>query len=1161
MNSIRRASEARVLAAAAKEQVRRELSYEDDYDEDTELAGIAELDAEDDALFDDEILEDEEVDGVDGAGRASGAEATRKRGSLSRVRASLGKSVSIVTGGGGSKRKSLRASLRSLRGTPTKPQWMSLGPSPLTSYPDVAGTMFSFQGLEMRASPWIEPQAAENESIVSMSGRDALVAYATRDGHAFVALPAEVPVQVDAHVIQVACSSTYVALLDTEGRVFVVASNDPAAKSVSVPLDEPVVQIACTSEVLVALGVSGRVFVSRRKDPTVLYLAGKALKNVPVKAIAAGAHHWVAVTVSGRVYGCGRNDEGQLGFANTIMTASEPTRMPVPFAVDLLACGDAHTVLMGRPGALLWCGAGRPTNSEAMSYFQANEIEVAQMVGGAAGVTTFLAASGEILTWTPGEESPFTITLTDRHASAYELAALPDRVVVIAAPAAAASIAREVRLSLCGRTHEAAWISSTELYNTATSALESGDLSETLSLLGRLLQDPYMLAGSFCKPAYLATPRASALSWKLNPSKAIGRADKALGSGLDVEGVVRGLLAATKAIVELENDEKDGYEPARRLVQNLLRPVTRALVKFAPSAQEPDQIRPYLLLFLSPTALLAQFEHERLVIATESMPRSSLEKLLHKWLFMEVPGDILAKFVTPRLVDSIGVYLSRRKIADASLKQLCVVTRRIYLMNNVRHENEAKRRNLLSDSVANAAPSNAAIVAAPAIMQEGIPVEAFYTRSLLAYPAEFLQNYFLRWRDRKVKGKAKSAWTIFEYGFLLSPDTKTLLLMIEDREQMAANVNAFRGQLAGLPLMGGVPYFVLEVSRSDLIRDTMRALDRAQAADLKRPLMVKFRGEDGVDAGGVKKEFFQLLAEQLFSEDYGMFSREGDTGELWFNLSPLSTAATDPNAYRMVGKLLGLAIYNATIIDMNFALAFYRTLLGKVRAKPGLRDLAELNPTLADGLRQMLEYDGDDFVDVFMCTFEAPGHRSMSGEPVPLVPGGEDMDVTRDNVKEYVDAYVRYLLVDSIKLAAEPLMQGFQMLIPRNLTSFSLFRPDELELALTGSDDFDVAQIRDNTVYEGGYSSSSPVVQWLWEIVGELSRDQQRTFLRFCTGAPKLQVGTFQLKVQRAGPDSEQLPTASTCFNILLVPEYTSKAKLELKLMLAMQNAEGFGLQ
>lgn len=39
--------------------------------------------------------------------------------------------------------------------------------------------------------------------------------------------------------------------------------------------------------------------------------------------------------------------------------------------------------------------------------------------------------------------------------------------------------------------------------------------------------------------------------------------------------------------------------------------------------------------------------------------------------------------------------------------------------------------------------------------------------------------------------------------------------------------------------------------------------------DLKKQLRVQFRGEEGLDEGGVQKEFFQLLIEELFNEDFG----------------------------------------------------------------------------------------------------------------------------------------------------------------------------------------------------------------------------------------------------------------------------------------------------
>lgn len=45
-------------------------------------------------------------------------------------------------------------------------------------------------------------------------------------------------------------------------------------------------------------------------------------------------------------------------------------------------------------------------------------------------------------------------------------------------------------------------------------------------------------------------------------------------------------------------------------------------------------------------------------------------------------------------------------------------------------------------------------------------------------------------------------------------------------------------------------------------------------ADLKKQLYVEFEGEQGVDEGGVSKEFFQLVVEEIFNPDIGKRSQQ-----------------------------------------------------------------------------------------------------------------------------------------------------------------------------------------------------------------------------------------------------------------------------------------------
>ena len=41
--------------------------------------------------------------------------------------------------------------------------------------------------------------------------------------------------------------------------------------------------------------------------------------------------------------------------------------------------------------------------------------------------------------------------------------------------------------------------------------------------------------------------------------------------------------------------------------------------------------------------------------------------------------------------------------------------------------------------------------------------------------------------------------------------------------------------------------------------------------DLKKQLRVQFIGEEGIDEGGVQKEFFQLCIKELFDPMYGTY--------------------------------------------------------------------------------------------------------------------------------------------------------------------------------------------------------------------------------------------------------------------------------------------------
>lgn len=185
-------------------------------------------------------------------------------------------------------------------------------------------------------------------------------------------------------------------------------------------------------------------------------------------------------------------------------------------------------------------------------------------------------------------------------------------------------------------------------------------------------------------------------------------------------------------------------------------------------------------------------------------------------------------------------------------------------------------------------------------------------------------------------------------------------------------------------------FLVLNVTRENLVADTLRELSNLDSSDLKKPLKVKFHGEEAEDAGGVTKEFFMLLLREILDPKYGMFKEYEETRAIWFS----EDSFEDEEGYLLIGMMCGLAIYNFTIINIPFPLALYKKLLKEPIV---LSDLKGLSPSIANSLQSLLDYEGSDLQEVFDLTFEIT--RDVFGEvrAIPLKPGGAEVPVTQEN--------------------------------------------------------------------------------------------------------------------------------------------------------------------
>jgi len=278
-----------------------------------------------------------------------------------------------------------------------------------------------------------------------------------------------------------------------------------------------------------------------------------------------------------------------------------------------------------------------------------------------------------------------------------------------------------------------------------------------------------------------------------------------------------------------------------------------------------------------------------------------------------------------------------------------------------------------------------------------------------------------------------------------------------------------------------------------------------------------------------------------------MYKTSGSSDNTW-----------DEKGYEMIGVLFGLAVYNNVLLDVRFPMAVYRKLLG---LPLGLEDIADAE--LRRGLKQLLDYEGDDVEDIFCLSFEVTWMELGEERRLDLKPDGANIPVTKENREEYVLRYVSWILVDSIKSQWEAFESGVMRIMED--ASLDLFLPEELELLVVGSGVLDFNALESNTKYEGGYTAESEVIKNFWLFVNNAPKETQVQLLKFATASTKAPIGglgKMPFIIQRAGPDSGLLPTSHTCFNTLLLPDYGSDyEKLESNLGRAILECEGFGLE
>ncbi len=422
---------------------------------------------------------------------------------------------------------------------------------------------------------------------------------------------------------------------------------------------------------------------------------------------------------------------------------------------------------------------------------------------------------------------------------------------------------------------------------------------------------------------------------------------------------------------------------------------------------------------------------------------------------------------------------------------------------------------------------------------------------------EKIKEEYKKQKNGDKKDKLQLKFTLLNYMWLFNPSAKNEIIILFNNRQRRSE---FMKSINQAPPLLGLPLFVsandvfltINIRRKNLIEDALNELSKKDIK-LQNPIKVRFLGEQGVDEGGVRKEFFLLFIRQIFDPNYGMFNYNEKTRLYWFNHYTFEPKIK----YELIGIIFGLAIYNNIILDVKFPLTVYRKLLG---LKPTLEDMKECDPELYKNfsfLKKTKDANLKESLDLdFTVTDDKFGEKLV----IPLKKDGDKISVDINNKDEYVDLYLDWYFNKSIQEVFTSFEKGFYRVFSRDLSK--ILSPEELELIICGTQVLDFNELKRVCKYEE-YNENDETIKYFWEVLLNFSEDEKKRFLSFVTGcdrAPIDGLGSLPITISNGGSDVEQLPSAHTCFNNLILPNYKNKEKLKKNMLTAINYSEGFGL-
>lgn len=408
--------------------------------------------------------------------------------------------------------------------------------------------------------------------------------------------------------------------------------------------------------------------------------------------------------------------------------------------------------------------------------------------------------------------------------------------------------------------------------------------------------------------------------------------------------------------------------------------------------------------------------------------------------------------------------------------------------------------------------------------------------------------------------------------FILFKDRVKIFQSLIDLDKARMNIGDY-----------GSPKLRSDIRREFLLEDAFMGFHNV-GEKLKNPLQIKFfneyGGEEaGIDGGGITKEFLTSVAIEGFNpnNELKLFKETNSDNQLYPNDEIFKCIAKKINTdeqmkkllyLKFLGSIIGKCFYDNVLIDISFAPFFLNKWCNTNNSmRNSINDLNYLDSELFINLMKLIKMSPNEIENLDL-NFTIDEKINNENIKFNLVGNNVNdlkniINVNSNNKLNYIHQISNYKLNKSLHIQTKYFLDGLFEIIDANW--LSMFDANELQMLISGGEnDVNIQDWKENVEY-GGFFDDDLTIIYFWEVVNEMTSQERFKLIKFVTSvsrAPLLGFNSLKPKfgIRNSGRSNERLPTASTCVNLLKLPDYKDKEIIRSKLIYAINTESRFDL-